>query len=263
MSRAQDFPYLSAPFTALAHRGGAEWEPNRGKENTLHAFRSAVALGYQYIETDVQATHDGELVCFHDDTLDRLAEVAGRVCDYTASELREFRIAGSEPIPFFDAVVETFPTTRFNVDMKSDQAVEPLLKLIRDHHLADRILVDSFSQSRLKRFRKASQGRIATAMGPLEVAWTALVPGLSTTFGVTGPVAQVPIRYPIGPLQVPVLTEATIARVHKLGKVVHVWTIDDPAEMNRLIDLGVDGIVTDRPDLLKEVLIERQLWADS
>ena len=257
--RASDFAYCATPFAAMAHRGGGLWQPNLGKENTLAAFRQAVSIGYRYVETDLQATVDGRLVCMHDDTLERTASAPGRVCDHTAAELSKLTVNG-EPIPFFDEVVAALPGVMFNVDLKTENAVVPLAAAIEELKLADRILVDSFSQRRISRFRSLTAGRVPTAMAQPGVVWTRFVPVLSTVVSSPAVAVQVPATHCFGPVTLPVVTEQFVARVHRLGKVVHVWTINDPSEMERLIDLGVDGIITDRPDLLKEVLVGRNLW---
>ncbi|MCL2737145.1 MAG: glycerophosphodiester phosphodiesterase [Propionibacteriaceae bacterium] len=257
---AKDFTYCSPRFAAMAHRGGAKWAVNRGRENTLAAFRNAVDAGYQYVETDVQATKDGVLVCMHDDTLDRVTGEPGRVMDYTAAELRGLRVDGDEPIPFFDDVVEALPQTRFNVDLKTPDAVEPLVASIAAHGLFHRILVDSFSQTRLSKFRSLTYGTIPTALAPPGVVWTRFVPVLSSIVSSPGVAVQVPMTQQVGGITLEVVTPSFVEKVHSLGKVVHVWTIDDPAEMDVLIDMGVDGIITDRPDVLKEVLLRRGLW---
>ena len=251
-------PYLLSPFTPMAHRGGSKWTPNIGKENTLRAFQAVVELGYLHIETDVQATSDGRLVCFHDETLVRMTGIPKQVSEFSAAELRNCSTLSGEPIPFFDEVVEALPVTRFNVDLKTEDAVEPLVDLIRAQGLAGRILVDSFSGARLNRFRALMPG-IPTAAGPLEVARIRFLPRLGTS-SIPALALQVPLTHRFGPVEVRIVTAATIASVHTMGKVIHVWTIDDAHEMEGLIDSGVDGIVTDRPDLLKEVLIRRGLW---
>jgi glycerophosphoryl diester phosphodiesterase len=243
----------------MAHRGGAAWEPNLGKENTARAFRAAVGLGYRYIETDVQASADGHLVCFHDQTMERLTGVIGQIGDFSSAELSQVS-QGGEPLAFFDAVVDELTGVRFNVDLKTDASVEPLVAAIAAHRLADRILVVSFSQARLSRFRALTAGRVPTAMAPPGAAWTAFLPGLPGILSSPGVAWQVPLELKVGPIRLSVVNPASVARVHRLGKAVHVWTIDDPAEMQRLIDLGVDGIVTDRPDLLKQVLLDNHLW---
>ena len=257
---ASHYPFLSDRFIAFAHRGGSDYPPNVGKENSLHAFNQAVALGYRYIETDVQATRDGHLVCFHDPTLDRLTGVAGAVADYPLADLRQMKLGGTEPIPLFDEMVEALPGIKFNVDLKAPGAIEPLVAAIAAHGLADRILVDSFSQVRLSRFRVLTAGRIPTALGLPGAAWLTQVPGLSRLVNSPGVALQVPVTQQVGPVQLRVITASSVARAHAAGKVVHVWTIDQADEMERLIDLGVDGIFTDRPEILKDVLIRRGLW---
>ena len=261
--RASDYAYTSPRFLAMAHRGGSNYEPNIGKENTMAAFAHAVALGYRYIETDVQATQDGVLVCMHDDTLERTAGIAATVGDFTAAELHKVKIDGTEPVPFFDEVVEAFPGVSFNVDMKVSDAVDPLWEAIRAHQLYDRILVDSFSDSRIARFRSLSGGKIPTAMARLGVAWASQIPFLSRHIGSPGVALQGPVEAKVGPLQLNVVTSTTIKRMHAIGKVVHAWTIDDRDEMIRLIDMGVDGIITDRPEVLKEVLVSKNMWEAS
>jgi len=257
---AKDYPYCSSGFAAMAHRGGGLWEPNVGKENTFYAFSQAVSLGYRYVETDVQATKDGRLVCMHDTTLERVAGTAGAVKDFTGDELSGIRVAGTEPIPFFADVVDALPGIRFNVDIKTDDAVVPLARAVEVHNLWDRILVDSFSQMRISQFRTLTSGRVPTAIAPVGVAWTAFVPVLSAIVSSPAAAMQVPVTQKAGPVTLDVITPRIIARVHRLGKVVHAWTINEPGQMEQLIDWGVDGIITDRPDLLKEILVRRNLW---
>lgn len=256
---SSDYPFLASRFIAFAHRGGSDYPPNLGKENTLFAFQQAVDLGYRYIETDVQATRDGHLVCLHDPTLDRVAGVTGPVAHYSLAEVKQMTVGG-EPIPLFDEVVEALPGIRFNVDLKTADAVAPLAAAIAAHRLVDRILVDSFSQTRLSRFRVLTRGRVPTVLGLPAAAWLTQVPGLPRLINSPGIALQVPVSQQVGPVRLNVVTARSVARAHACGKAVHVWTIDDAAEMNRLIDLGVDGIFTDRPDILKDVLIERGLW---
>lgn len=231
----------------------------------MAAFRAAVELGYQYLETDVHTTSDGVPLLFHDDTLDRLTDGHGRISKLTAAEVAAARIGGREPVPLFDELLTAFPAARLNLDVKDWNSVESLAAGIERHSAHDRVLVASFSDRRrravLKRLSApvASSAGIVTnalfvALGPvLPVAWLRVV--------LRGPLRdvqalQVPVRY----RAVPVVTPAFVRRAHALGLVVHVWTINDPAEMRRLLKLGVDGIVTDRADLLKQVLLERGEW---
>lgn len=242
-------PFLDWPGPIpFAHRGGASLWP----ENTLAAFRYAVELGYTYLETDVHATADGVLVAFHDADLSRTCGRPGRIVDLRWSEVAEARVDGREPIPLFEQLLEEFPDARINVDCKSEAAVEPLVAAIRRTGCIDRICIGSFSDRRLRRLRRALGDRLCTALGPLEVAGLAVA---GRRWG-SARAAQVPVRQG----RVEIVEPRFIERSRRHGLDVHVWTIDDPAEMERLLDLGVAGIMTDRPDLLRAVLEARHHW---
>jgi glycerophosphoryl diester phosphodiesterase len=243
----------------MAHRGGSLLESNLGRENTLHAFRAAAALGYHYIETDIQATRDGEIVIFHDQTLDRLTGASGTVFERTAADLTHLTVGG-EPIPTLDQVLDEFPTIRFNIDLKAQGTVEPLIRILARHRAGQRVLVDSFSQQRLSRFRALTRGLIPTAVGPSGIAWAAFVPTLPQLLASPGVALQIPLDYPLGPAQATTFSPRTVTNAHRAGRVVHVWTIDDAATMDTVIDAGADGVMTDRPDILKAVLQRRGLW---
>src|SRR6478735_7714960 len=146
---------------AMAHRGGALNPEIPGAENTLHAFRHAAALGYRYLETDVHATSDGVLLAFHDDALDRVTDTQGLLARLTADEVRAARIAGEHVVPTIAELLEELPDCRFNIDLKSTSAVQPLARLVDHTRSHDRICVGSFSQRRLDAFRRASRGRVA------------------------------------------------------------------------------------------------------
>jgi glycerophosphoryl diester phosphodiesterase len=259
------FPYLDAvcdtprAVLAFAHRGGAYHPDIEGLENTLVAFRHAVELGYTYLETDVHATRDGALFAFHDAALDRVTEHRGAVAELTAADVGRALIGGREQIPTMASLFEEFPGVRFNIDIKSDAAVEPLADLVRATGARERICVGSFSQRRIDRFRSLVGGRVATAAGPLEV-------GLYRVAPVAG-LVDVLVRRGAAVLQVPhrkrgvtVLTRGLVRRAHALGLHVHVWTIDEPEHMHELLDLGVDGVMTDRTDVLRKVLLDRGQW---
>ncbi|MGO4958303.1 glycerophosphodiester phosphodiesterase [Luteococcus sp. Sow4_B9] len=257
---AHNHPYFSQTFTALAHRGGSLLPGNVGRENTLHAFGQAVALGYTHLETDVHATADGELVAFHDPELDRVTDSSGRIRDLTLEQVREARIAGQDQIPTLDEVVDAFPDSFLNIDIKSPSAIDPLVACLRRHGAQDRVCVGSFNQNSLQRFRRLTRGHVATSVGPVGVAWTARVPLLPQLLASPGLAFQMPEDHVVAGRRVHLLTPWLLDAAHRRGKVVHVWTINDAAHMHRLIDLGVDGIVTDAADVLKDVLVERDLW---
>lgn len=260
--RAADFPMFSSRFAAIAHRGGAGHPDLAGKENTIAAFAHAVALGYGYVETDVHATRDGQVVVFHDDDLTRVSDGRGAIADYSLTEVNRLRIGGSEPIPTLDEVLETFPDTRFNIDIKHPHAITPLVSVIERHRAQNRVCVASFSIDRLRAFRRLMGRRVPTSVSPMGVVWNAYVPVLPHLLNSPGVAIQIPVSYSMVGRQVPVLTPRLLRHAHMAGKVVHVWTVDDPLEMHRLLDMGVDGIVSDRTDLLKQVFIERGIWED-
>lgn len=242
-------PYLDWPGPiAFAHRGGAGDHP----ENTLPAFQHAVDLGYTYLETDVHVTSDGVLVAFHDPDLSRTCGLAGTISSLTWAEVSSARVSGVEPIPAFEELVGSFPDARFNIDCKSDAAVGPLVESLRRLDCLDRVCLGAFSDRRLRRLRAALGDRLCSSFGPAQVATLVFLGRVP--WG--GQVAQVPVRAG----RVTVVSERTIRTARRLGLQVHVWTIDDPDEMRRLLDLGVDGIMTDRPAVLRDVLVDRDAW---
>ena len=255
--QALSHPYLAAGFAAMAHRGGWVDPDDSPRENTVHAFRRASDLGYRYIETDVRTTADGELVIFHDDLLDRATDATGAVADHTWPGLAGVLVNGTDPVPRFVDVMEEFPHLRFNVDVKEDRSVAPLAEAIRRLDAADRVCVASFSGARLAAFRKAAPG-VLTSMAPRGVAWATHAFGLRRLSVDAGLAVQIPVRYPGAPL--PLLRRDVIRHLHATGRVVHVWTVNEEPEMHRLIDLGVDGLVSDDIGTLKRVLQGRGLW---
>jgi len=252
------FAYLDEPegVLAFAHRGGARHPDIHGLENTLRAFQHAVDLGYHYLETDVHATSDGVLLAFHDDALDRITDQRGVIFEQAYVDVEVARIGGEHAIPKLEDLFEMFPDVRFNIDIKSRGANEPLARLIERTNGYDRVLIGSFDEAVIRMFRKRLRRPVATACGPVAAAATRAgipVRGLLADGGVA---FQVPHHH----RGVRLVTEHFVRRAHAGGRHVHVWTIDDPEEMRELLDLGVDGIFTDRTDLLREVLKERGLW---
>jgi glycerophosphoryl diester phosphodiesterase len=237
---------------AFAHRGGAREAP----ENTMKAFAYAVDLGYRYLETDAYATRDGVLVSFHDDRLDRVTDRTGKVEELTWEQLRAARIGGVEPIPLLEDLLGAWGHVRVNIDPKHDAAVEPLIALIKRIGVQDRVCIGSFSDRRVGRVRQAFEGAVCTSLGPAGIL---RLKGAS--FGVPAGnflegCAQVPPRA----RGLSLVDRRFIRAAERSGLQVHVWTIDDEAEMNRLLDLGVHGLMTDRPRVLKEILLARGLW---
>lgn len=243
-------PYLDSEHPiAFAHRGGAHDVP----ENTMRAFEYAVKLGYRYVETDVHSTSDGVLVAFHDASLLRTCGIPGRIRDLTWEQVSAARVSGTDPIPRLAELLEAWPHLRLNIDCKSDDALLPLVRELQRSEVLDRVCVGAFNDARLQRIRQILGPQLCTSLGPREVARLVLGRPLQTT--------ALAAQVPTGKGPVPITTERTLARAHDLGLQVHVWTIDDGTEMNRLLDLGVDGIMTDRPVVLKDVLTERDAWS--
>ncbi|WP_328934756.1 MULTISPECIES: glycerophosphodiester phosphodiesterase [unclassified Streptomyces] len=248
-------PYLDHPGPIpFAHRGGAA----DGLENTVFQFGRAVELGYRYIETDVHATADGKLVAFHDETLDRVTDGAGRIADLFWSDVSHARVAGKEPVPLFEELLETFPEVRWNVDIKAEPALRPLLELLERTDSWNRVLVGSFSEKRVVRAQHLAGPRLATSFGTRGVlnlrlrSWGAPLPVRRSAVA-----AQVPEEQS----GVPVVDRSFVRAAHARGVQVHVWTINEAERMHRLLDLGVDGIMTDHIDTLREVMVERGVWA--
>ncbi len=264
--RATDLPYFDAPFLALAHRGGGTSPATLARENSAFAFRTAVSLGYRYLETDVHATADGVLIAFHDDRLDRVTDAAGAVADRTWAELRDARIGGLDPIPTLAELLTAFPRARFNIDAKADAAVRPLVDHIAEFEAWDRVCVSSFTVARLHRTRALLRRRlgprrpVASAASTAGVAWTRFVPGLPAVAHTAGQAFQVPVSQRLGGREIPIVTAEFVGAAHRVGRQVHVWTINDGEQMNQLLDLGVDGIFTDRVDTLIGVLSARGRW---
>ena len=244
--------YLDHPGPIpFAHRGGASEHP----ENTMPAFEHAVRMGYRYVETDAHATADGVLVAFHDPILDRVTDRKGIIARLPWDSVRQAHI-GDATIPLMEDLLTAWPDLRVNIDLKHEGAVAPLVEVIERTKTHDRVCAASFSSKRLDRFRRLTAGKVCTAIGPRDIARLRGAGfGLpARTFG--GGCAQVPVRQ--GPVLI--LDRRFVDVAHRIGLPVHVWTIDDAREMERLLDLGVDGIMTDRPSVLKEVLVARGEW---
>lgn len=245
------------PVHAYAHRGGARHPELVGLENTMTAFAHAVALGYRCLETDVHRTRDGVLVAFHDASLDRVTDGVGAIADLSAAEVAAVRVAGRERVPLLVELLDAFDDVRINVDLKGEGTAEALADLLATRPDADRVLVGSFSPRHLRRFRRLAGDRVATSAHVAEVAAYRLLPGrLARVVAPRARALQVPVRR--GRLRV--LTPALLRRAHAAGLEVHVWTVDEADEMERLLDAGVDGLMTDRTDILGDVLRGRGLW---
>ncbi len=247
---------LGAPI-ALAHRGFSL----DGLENSMAAFRSAVELGFGYVETDVHATSDGVAVVFHDSSLDRVTDTTGVIGRMRWAQVRRARIGGTEPVATLAELLHTWPQLRVNIDLKSAAAIAPTVEVIERESAHDRICLTSFSDRRRLTALRGLSRPVATSGGTRVVRrfvlGTLLGAHAAARRALSGVDAiQVPER--AGPVRV--VSRRTIDAAHAAGAQVHVWTVNEPADMHRLLDLGVDGLVTDRADLLREVLRERGAW---
>jgi glycerophosphoryl diester phosphodiesterase len=239
---------------AIAHRGGAAL----AQENSLAAFALASGLGFRYLETDVRVTSDGHLVCFHDETLDRVTTASGPVRSTSLPELRALRINAMEPIPTFDEALDAFPDQCFTIDSKDLAGLEPLVKSLQRKGVAERVCVAGAWDGWLAHIHEQVPG-VTTALG-----WRSLTALLMCArAGVrppralaTAPFAHVPVK--LG--RVPIFVERLVAMSHDLGIALVTWTVDDPVVMRYLLDAGVDAIITDRPDVLRKVLVSRAQW---
>lgn len=253
MPNAVRFPFLEhSGVLAFAHRGGALEAP----ENTMKAFGYAVDLGYRFLETDVYATRDGVLVAFHDDRLDRVTDRRGLVAALDYAELKEAKIGGQEAIPLLEDLLSSWPEVRVNIDPKHDGAVRPLVALLKRMNAQDRVCIGSFSGQRIRQVQDAFEGKICTSLGPNGVLRLRLSSMGMPLGRMAEGCAQVPRRHK----GITIVDRAFMKAANRAGLQVHVWTVDDPAEMNALLDLGVHGVMTDRPKVLKEVLEARRLW---
>lgn len=222
----------------------------------MAAFAHAVSLGYTHVETDIQATKDGVAVVFHDETLERMTGAPDRVEDLTWDELSKRRTKGGEAIPLLDELFEEWPELCVNLEPKSAAAVEPMAHAIRRAGAIHRVCIGAFEEAYTRRLREL--------LGP-ELCWSPAHAGVFRLWlsGWHLPVAvpefpcvQVPTHF----RGIPVVTRAFVRAAHARGVQVHVWTVDDEAAMERLLDIGVDALMTDRPALLRRVLERRGEW---
>jgi glycerophosphoryl diester phosphodiesterase len=237
----------------------------------MAAFAAAVELGFTHLETDVQLTRDGVLVAFHDEVLDRVTDGHGRIAALTLAEVSRadagYRFspdgtgfpcrARGLSVPTLEEVLTAWPRMRVNVDAKTEATVAPLAAVIQRLGAEDRVCAGSFSDRRLRRFRRLSGGRVCTSMGSAAIAAARLASLAGRMPSLGADCVQVPAAHH----GVRIVDRRFLAAAHGAGLQVHVWTVDDRATMERLVDLGVDGIMSDRPTLLRDVLICRGLWA--
>lgn len=232
------------------------------------AFGHAHDSGLRWLETDLHLSSDGHVMCIHDDTVDRTTDGTGPVSKFAAAELEvldaayRFEVAGDHPyrdqghgVPTLEQLATKFDDCRLVVDLKEDGLAQPVWDLIRGLDMADRVIVGSFSDRRLREFRDVSGGAVATSAGPRAVARALAAAAVKTP-----PLLADALQVPVTARGVPIVTSRSVEKFHEAGYQVHVWTVNSSKQMHRLLDLGVDAIITDRPDALKAVMIERGVW---
>lgn len=267
MPRSDRHPFLDHPGPiAFAHRGGRGVAP----ENTLPAFEAAIALGYRHLETDVHLTRDGVLVVFHDPRLDRITDRAGAIAELGIADVEAadaghaFSPDGGRTFPFrgrgvtvprLEELLARWPQARVNIDPKSDRCVVPLADLIERHGAWERVCIGSFSDRRLRRIRALGGGRACTSMGPHAVAVARALAATGSIPRQGADCLQVPLRSG----RIRIVTARFVAAAHRARLPVHVWTVNDEATIHELLDLGVDGIMSDELDLLRGVFHRRGL----
>jgi len=222
----------------------------------MPAFAGAVLLGFRYVETDVHVTSDGVLLAFHDDVLDRVTDRSGIIAELPWSEVQKAKVSGREPIPLLEDLLGSFPDLRVNIDPKHDAAVAPLIDVIEKTSALDRVCVASFSDSRVSTMRKALGPTLCTALGPNGVRRLVVAAHGVPAGRFTSPCAQVPVKQG----SVTIVSDRFLRAAHRRDIAVQVWTIDEASEMERLLEMGVDGIMTDRPAVLRSVLERRGQW---
>lgn len=231
----------------------------------MAAFQGAVDLGCRYLELDVGVSADGEVVVHHDATLDRTTSHSGKIANRTLDELRVvdagYRFGEHEGFPYrgtglkiptLEEVLLTWPDVHVNIDLKASGSEWPVAELVTRLDRRHQVLIGSFHDLRTARFRRITGGRIATSVGPAHAVAMWLASRLDRHISHPAQAFQMPYDY-----RGFAIDERFVAAVHASGAQLHVWTVNDPADMRAMLDLGVDGIITDRLDLLNEVLAER------
>jgi glycerophosphoryl diester phosphodiesterase len=212
------------------------------------------ALGYRYVETDVRTTADGVPVVFHDEDTSRLTGSPARIADLPLADVTALSLQGGERIATLEQALDGFPGLRFNLDLKDAGSVRSVPQVLARTAAAPRVCLTSFAERRVRAVRRAVGPAVCTGLGVGGVA-------LLLAGGPVGPaaVAQLPWVLPGGRR----LPARVVRTAHRRGLAVHVWTVDEPAEMTAALELGVDGIMTDRPAVLRRVLAGRGLWPAS
>lgn len=241
--------YQKDPFIGLSHRGNSK----DFIENSFEAFNSVIQMGYEYIETDLRMTLDGEVIAFHDPDLKRLFNLDLLVKDLTFNEIANlFKEKNCRLLTLEDALKE-FPHVNFNIDLKVKEAIQHSVKVVADLNSFDRVCFASFHSSHTKKVLHLNQNAIVS-MSMKDVA-------LFKFFKIYNKrikVIQIPIKWK----GIKLLTRNLMQEAYKNNLLVHVWTVNDEVTINNLIDIGVNGIITDQPELLMKTMKERNLISE-
>ena len=237
---------------AIAHRGGSYL----GSENTMEAFENAINMGFKFLETDIQITRDKKLIAFHDNTLNRVTDHKGYIVNKTWNEIKKTKVAGKFNIPLLSDIFYSWPEINLNIDPKNNASISTLIEFLKENNFFDRVCIGSFSGKRLETLRKIFGSSLCTSAGPLEVLKLKLSSLNFRKFKIDANCVQVPLKY----FGIKIIDRNFINYCHELNLKVHVWTINEIKEMEKLLDLGVDGIMSDNLEGLKTVLTKRNLW---
>lgn len=253
MRIVRPLPFLDLPRPfAFAHRGGSL----EAEENTMPAFERAVSLGFTHVELDVHATRDGFVVIHHDQTLERMAGDRRAIADLDWAQLARVRTLGGAQVPRLDELLSSFPDLFINIEPKSEHVLAPLADLLRQADALSRIGIGCFDPRRTARMCNLLGGNVAWSPAHAGVFRLWLCGWGLPAGRLNFPMVQVPTDFH----GVPIVTSRFVNAAHERGIQVHVWTVDEEAEMDRLLDLGVDALMTDRPSLLRAVLQRRGQW---
>lgn len=247
--------YPTSDVRIFAHRGlTVAADGSLIDENTVPAFKRAIEVGADYIESDIQVTKDGVAILFHDDNLQRVAGIASPVGKLTLEEIKAIKLEHGGQIPTLAEALEALPQARFNLDFKSVSSIITGCRTIVEHGAQARVLVASFSDARGDAAEAKLPGvaRSAGANRTLRAILSHKIgAGILLGMALTNIDA---LQIPVNQGRMRLDSPRFIANVKKHGAEVHYWTINDPAEMKRLVAAGANGIVTDRADLAVAVL---------
>ena len=253
MKNRSKYPFLNQDyFMGFAHRGAATGLT----ENTLQAFRAAHLLGYKNFELDVRASLDGEVFICHDDSLERILGEPLLLSKLSSNKIKELERTNGFEITKLETILEEFPNVNLNIDAKSWKVIGPLCKIIEQTNCHDRICIASFNDLRILKIIRRLGPRVCYSLGPVGVINCYMAYLLKRKIRVQAGCLQIPDTF----YNYEYLTEKFIEFVHRLGLLIHIWTVNNESRMRKLIDIGVDGIMTDNCSGLKNVMKEYQLW---